>query len=101
MSELPTVGRQLRSLVKSSGELELSLQDVEVQPPGDKEVLVKVEASPINPSDLGLLLAMSDVSRATQSGTDDDPVVTAPILSLIHISEPTRPERISYAGFCL
>ena len=53
MSELPTVGRQLRSLVKSSGELELSLQDVEVQPPGDKEVLVKLEASPINPSDLG------------------------------------------------
>jgi len=79
MSDLPTVGRQLRSLVKSTGELELSLQDAEVQQPGDNEVLVKVEAAPINPSDLGLLLAMSDVSKAAQSGTGDNPVVTAPI----------------------
>ena len=79
MSELPTVGRQLMSLVKSSGELELSLQDVEVQAPGEKEVLVKVEASPINPSDLGMLLAMADVSKATQSGSDGSPIVNAPI----------------------
>ena len=79
MSELPTVGRQLMSLVKPSGELELSLQDVEVQAPGEKEVLVKVEASPINPSDLGMLLAMADVSKATQSGSDGSPIVNAPI----------------------
>ena len=79
MSELPTVGRQLMSLVKPSGELELSLQDVEVQTPGEKEVLVKVEASPINPSDLGMLLAMADVSKATQSGSDGSPIVNAPI----------------------
>ena len=79
MSELPTVGRQLMSLVKPSGELELSLQDVEVQAPGENEVLVKVEASPINPSDLGMLLAMADVSKATQSGSDDSPTVNAPI----------------------
>ena len=79
MSDLPTVGRQLRSLVKSTGELELSLQDAEVQQPGDNEVLVRVEAAPINPSDLGLLLAMSDVSKANQTGSNDNPVVTAPI----------------------
>ena len=79
MSDLPTVGRQLRSLVKSTGELELSLQDTEVQQPGDNEVLVRVEAAPINPSDLGLLLAMSDVSKANQTGSNDNPVVTAPI----------------------
>ena len=79
MSELPTVGRQLMSLVKPSGELELSLQDVEVQAPGEKEVLVKVEASPINPSDLGMLLAMADVSKAKESGSDGSPIVNAPI----------------------
>ena len=45
MSKLPTVGRQLLSLVKPSGELELSLKDVEVQEPGENEVLIKVEAS--------------------------------------------------------
>ena len=79
MSELPTVGRQLLSLVKPGGELELSLQDVEVQAPGENEVLVKVEASPINPSDLGMLLAMADISNASQSGSEDNPVVKAPI----------------------
>ena len=78
MSELPTVGRQLLSLVKP-GELELSLQDAEVQAPGENEVLVKVEASPINPSDLGMLLAMADISKAGQSGSEDNPVVNAPI----------------------
>ena len=79
MSELPTVGRQLLSLVKPGGELELSLQDAEVQAPGENEVLVKVEASPINPSDLGMLLAMADISKASQSGSEDNPVVNAPI----------------------
>ena len=79
MSELPTVGRQLLSLVKPSGELELSLQDAEVQAPGENEVLVKVEASPINPSDLGMLLAMADISKASQLGSEDNPVVNAPI----------------------
>ena len=43
MSDLPTVGRQLRSLVKSTGELELSLQDAEVQQPGDNEVSADLE----------------------------------------------------------
>ena len=79
MSELPTVGRQLLSLVKPSGELELSLQDAEVQAPGENEVLVKVEASPITPSDLGMLLAMADISKASQLGSEDNPVVNAPI----------------------
>jgi len=79
MSDLPSVGLQLRSLVKSSGELELSLQDIEVQAPGPKEVLVRVEASPINPSDLGLLLGMADVSTAQQTGTAQRPVITAQI----------------------
>ena len=49
-------GLQLRSLIKKSGELELSLVDVPTPEPADDEVVVRVEASPINPSDLGLLI---------------------------------------------
>ena len=98
MSDLPTVGRQLRSLVKSSGELELSLQDVEVQEPGDNEVLVRVEASPINPSDLGLLLAMSDVSKASQSGSDESPVITAPINENVMAALSARVDQSMPAG---
>jgi NADPH:quinone reductase-like Zn-dependent oxidoreductase len=50
-------GLQLRSLVKNSGELELSLVRIPVAEPADDEIIIRVEATPINPSDLGLLLA--------------------------------------------
>lgn len=77
--DMNTTGLQLRSLVKSSGELELSLARVPVQPPAAGEVLVRIEGSPINPSDLGLLVSAADMSQAKASGTADSPVVTAPI----------------------
>jgi NADPH2:quinone reductase len=70
---------QIRSTVKAEGELELSLASVDVPEPGPEEVLVRVEASPINPSDLGLLFGGADMSTARVSGTADAPVVTAHI----------------------
>jgi len=70
---------QLRSLVRSSGELELSLASVPVPEPAPDEVLIRVEASPMNPSDLGLLFGAADMSTARASGTADRPVVTATI----------------------
>ena len=70
-------GLQLRSLIKKSGELELSLVNVPTPEPADDEVVVRVEASPINPSDLGLLFGPADMSTAKVSGTKDAPVVTA------------------------
>jgi len=72
-------GLQLRSLVKKSGELELSLASVPVAEPGPEEIVVRVEATPINPSDLGLLLGPADLSTAKVSGTKESPVVTAAI----------------------
>jgi len=71
------MGLQLRSLVKSDGELELSLVRKPVPAPAANEVLVRIEAAPINPSDLGLLLAGADMSRAAKSGTPDQPLVSA------------------------
>ena len=67
-----TTGLQLRSLIKKSGELELSLAKVEIPEPGPDQVVVKVEATPINPSDLGLLLGPADMSTATTSGSGDE-----------------------------
>ncbi|WP_421930727.1 zinc-binding dehydrogenase [Phenylobacterium sp.] len=74
-----TQGLELRSLVKSSGELELSLATVSIPDPGPDEILVRVQASPINPSDLGLLLGPADITQAKVAGAPDRPVVTAPI----------------------
>ena len=70
---------QLRSLIRASGELELSLAEIILPEPTGDQVLVRIEASPINPSDLGLLLGPADMSQATVSGTADRPVITAPV----------------------
>ena len=78
-ADLPKEALELRSLVTSDGTLELSLQEVPVPTPGANEVLVRVEAAPINPSDLGLLVASADMTTATVAGTPERPVVTAPI----------------------
>ena len=70
---------QLQSLVTKEGALELALAEVPVPQLADTEVLVRVEAAPINPSDLGLLFGMADMGRAKAGGTAERPTVTAPI----------------------
>src|SRR5262249_38908782 len=72
-------GLQLRSLIKKSGELEISLLNVPTSEPGPAEVGVWVEATPINPSDLGLLTGAADLSTAKFSGTKDSPIMTAKV----------------------
>ncbi len=78
-SDLPEHALELRSLVTSQGSLELSLHDIPVPSPAANEVVVRVEASPINPSDLGVLIPGADMSAATVAGTPEHPVVTAPL----------------------
>ena len=75
--DLPDTALELRSMVTSNGTLELSLHDVSVPIPAANEVLVRVEASPINPSDLGVLIAGADMTTATVAGTPSRPIVTA------------------------
>ncbi|MGX4804540.1 zinc-binding dehydrogenase [Bradyrhizobium guangdongense] len=72
-------GLQLRSLIKTSGELEISLVDVLTPEPAEDEVVVRIEAAPINPSDLGLLVGAADMSTAKASGTKEAPVITAKV----------------------
>ena len=78
-SEVPPASLELRSLVTEQGALELSLTDVQVPVPRPGQVLIRVEAAPINPSDLGLLFAGADMITATVDGTPERPVVTAPL----------------------
>jgi NADPH:quinone reductase len=76
---IPATALQLRSLVKADHTVELFLDTVEVPAPGPGEVVVRIEAAPINPSDLGLLFAGADVTAAVSAGSADRPVVTAPL----------------------
>lgn len=75
----PRTGLSLRSLIKASGELELTLADAEVAAPGPHDVLIRIEASPINPSDLGLLFGAADMSTARAGGSASNPVITASV----------------------
>jgi len=72
----PGSGLQLRSLITSGGKLEVSLAKVEIPDPAADEILVRVEASPVNPSDLGLLLGAADMATARAV---DGPRLTASV----------------------
>ena len=74
-----STGLQLRSTVKKDGTLELALVSIPTPEPKPEEVVVRIDASPINPSDQGLLFGGADMSTAKASGTADSPVVTATI----------------------
>lgn len=75
----PSRGLELRTLVTESGTVRLSLEETDVPAPGPDQVVVRVEAAPINPSDLGLMFAGADLTRATSAGSPERPVVTVPL----------------------
>lgn len=70
---------QMFSTVSEAGELKLELIEKETPKPEENQVLVKIEATPINPSDQGVMFGWSDLSSAKSSGSDKDTVLTAPV----------------------
>ncbi|MEY4750461.1 MAG: hypothetical protein RIQ60_2675 [Pseudomonadota bacterium] len=76
---LPDHGLQLRSLITPDGSLEVSLVNLPLPTLADDEVLLRVEAAPINPSDIGLLFGAADMSAASLSGQGVSSVLCAPV----------------------
>ena len=70
---------QLRSLIKRNAELILSLDEVPMPEPGPQDVLVQMQAAPLNPSDLGLLFGAADLSTLSASGSSQRPVIRATV----------------------
>jgi NADPH2:quinone reductase len=69
--------KEIRSTLTNEGILELSIVNVERPVPGDDEVLLKIEASPINPSDLALLITFAaDLDSLSVSGEGDQTVAS-------------------------
>jgi NADPH:quinone reductase-like Zn-dependent oxidoreductase len=79
MADLPTNNLKMLTLVTPEGRLELSLADGPVTPPTADQVVVKVLAAPINPSDLGLLVGAADMSTARATHKNGHPAVEADI----------------------
>ncbi|MFN5511439.1 MAG: hypothetical protein ACK49H_09245 [Burkholderiales bacterium] len=76
---LPTHGLQLQSLITSQGRLEIRLVDVPIPAPAADEVLIRIEATPINPSDQGLLLGAGDLSTLQSTGSGASRVASAAV----------------------
>lgn len=89
---LPATHLQLRSLVTPEGTLRVTLDELPVPQPGADEVLIRVQATPINPSDIGLLFGAADLSTVQVAGTAARPEVTA------QIPERARAAMASRAG---
>ena len=79
-----TTGKQVFSTITSACQLELAIADVEIPTPGPDDVVVRIEAAPINPSDMGPLFGPASIAEAKLQ----DAKLVAPVpenLSLIHI----------------
>ena len=75
-----TISKEIRSLVTNDGNIELSIKSSKIPTPAADDVLIKVEAAPINPSDLGLLLSFAaDISSITTKGSGDETKTTIKI----------------------
>ncbi|GAF52383.1 zinc-binding dehydrogenase [Psychrobacter sp. JCM 18900] len=81
---------QLTSTISEDNKLTLALQEIDMPTPGADEVVVRIEAAPLNPSDLAVLFSVADMSTAAQSGTDENPVITADVPAKFMPSVKTR-----------
>jgi len=76
---LPATYHQMTSTVTQDGALQMRLVERDMPSPGPDEVLVRVEATPINPSDQGVMFGWSSMGQATTTGSGVDTVLTAPV----------------------
>jgi NADPH:quinone reductase len=98
MSDVPAITRQLRSLVTEDGQVRVSVDTVDTPLPQPHQVVVRVEAAPVNPSDLALLLALADPRTAKVADTADGAVVTAPVPDAVMPSLEARVGRSMPVG---
>ena len=93
------ISKEVRTKVTSDGEVELSIACLEIPKPRDDEVLIRVEAAPINPSDLGLLLSFAaDLEKIRTKGDGDEIVTSMPIHPRLMSSMKPRLDKSMSAG---
>jgi NADPH:quinone reductase-like Zn-dependent oxidoreductase len=70
---------QMFSTLTAEGELRLELKEQPMPIPGENEVLIRIEATPINPSDHGVMFGWASMASAISLGSGADTVLTAPV----------------------
>lgn len=89
---------QLVSTISEDNKLTLALQNIEMPQPDANEVVIRIEAAPLNPSDLGVLFSAADMSTVRLSGTQQNPVITADIPAQFMPSLKTRVGKATPVG---
>lgn len=90
MEAVPPTCRELRSTLTDDGFVTFGIREAEVPAPGPDEVVVRIEAAPINPSDLGMMFAMADLSQAESAVVDGHPAVRAPVSARVLAAQTAR-----------
>ncbi len=78
-SEYPSTALELRSTLTDDGVVTMGIREVDVVDPADDQVVVRIEAAPINPSDLGMMFAGGDASACLRAGDGIHDAVAVPV----------------------
>ncbi len=89
---------QLISTISADNKLTVSLQDIGMPQPNDDQVVVRIEAAPLNPSDLAILFSVADMSTAAQSGNEQNPVIIADVPAKFMPAVKTRVDKDTPVG---
>jgi len=89
---------QLTSTISEDNKLTLALQNIEMPQPSADEVVIRIEAAPLNPSDLGVLFSAADLSTAVQFGTENNPIISADVPAQFMPSLKTRVGKATPVG---
>ena len=76
---LPATYLQMVSTVSPEGELRMELVEKPMPQPKPSQIIVRVEATPINPSDHGVMFGWASMDAAQSSGSGAQTVLTAPV----------------------
>ena len=90
MESVPSTCRELRSTLTDDGFVTFGIRETEVPTPGPDEVVVRIEAAPINPSDLGMMFAMADLTKGASVQIDGHPAVRAPVTQRVLAAQQAR-----------
>ncbi|WP_186044076.1 zinc-binding dehydrogenase [Burkholderia gladioli] len=90
MTQVPTSALELRSLITSQGQLRLWLETAPVPAPADDEILVRIEAAPVNPSDILGLLGPADIATLARDAAAQPPATTADVPAELLASTAAR-----------
>jgi len=95
---MTTSNIQLISTINEDNTLTLSLHNIDMPQPSADEVVIRIEAAPLNPSDLAVLFSAADMSTAIQSGTAQSPVITSDVPAQFMPSVKTRVGKATPVG---